>query len=427
MNKKNIILAVFTSIILASCAQRHQENEISCIQIVDRNGLTETISSEEQLKKYQTANFEEVQPYQKVLRIYNKDAKNNNLSILTAYHENGQIWKYLDIKNARAFGKYKEYYPNGKLKIKAKVISGQADFNNQDSWLFDGDSFVYDEKGSLISKFYYEKGALQKEAIYYYSNTQIKRIVPYIDDEITGEVLQYTKEGEILLKTTYKNGIKHGANIGFFSKENIAFLEDYENNLLMNGQYFKKSRVKTASIKNGDGEKIIYKNQKINKIIEYKDGKPQGKVQHFSLRGDLLNEYFQKDGIKDGIETEYYKSNEIPKNYKNNNPIPKLEVTWDLGNIHGTVKTWYKNLKLESQKEYVHNKKNGSHFAWYESGCVMFIEEYENDTLTKGSYYQINQKEPISTIIKGNGTGTLFDKEGRFIKKITYAQGKPLK
>ena len=54
----------------------------------------------------------------------------------------------------------------------------------------------------------------------------------------------------------------------------------------------------------------------------------------------------------------------------------------------------------------------------------MFIEEYENDILIKGSYYQINQKEPVSTIIKGNGIATLFDSTGRFIKKIHYSEGK---
>ena len=58
---------------------------------------------------------------------------------------------------------------------------------------------------------------------------------------------------------------------------------------------------------------------------------------------------------------------------------------------------------------------------------IRIIFEKEKDGKTKRFGYQINQKEPISTIIKGNGTGTLFDKEGRFIKKITYAQGKPLK
>ncbi|NGX48424.1 MAG: hypothetical protein K940chlam5_00009 [Candidatus Anoxychlamydiales bacterium] len=426
MNKKNILLAIFISTILISCSPRYQENEISCIQIVDRNGISETISSVESLEKYQNTNFEESQPYQKVLRIYNKDDSNNTTSILTSYHENGQIWKYLDIKNARAFGKYREYHLNGALKIEATVISGAADFNNQESWLFDNASLVYNEKGTLISKFYYEKGALQNDAIYYFSNGQIKKIIPYVDNEITGEVQEHTKSGEILLKTTYKNGIKHGSNIGFFSKENIAFIEEYENNLLLNGQYFKKSRVKIASIKNGDGEKAIFKNQCIKKLIEYKNGKPEGMVQVFSLDGHLQNEYFQKDDIKEGIETEYYKRNEIPKNYKNNKSIPKLEITWSSNNIHGTVKTWYKNLKLESQKEYVHNKKNGPHFAWYENGSVMFIEEYENETLTKGSYYQINQKEPTSTILNGNGTATLFDKEGRFIKKITYTQGKPI-
>ena len=66
------------------------------------------------------------------------------------------------------------------------------------------------------------------------------------------------------------------------------------------------------------------------------------------------------------------------------------------------------------------------HFAWYENTSIMFIEEYENDVLIKGSYYKVDDKNPISTIINGNGTATIYDSKGRFIKKITYKDGLPL-
>ncbi len=39
------------------------------------------------------------------------------------------------------------------------------------------------------------------------------------------------------------------------------------------------------------------------KLIEYINGKTEGRVQVFSLDGHLQNKYFQKDDIKKGIET----------------------------------------------------------------------------------------------------------------------------
>lgn len=423
MHKKKLFTSLLLLTVLFSCAPRYQEKVISCIQIVDRNGLTETITSQEKLKNYQNTNFDKPQSYKKVLRIFNKDNEGNIISKLTSYHDNGEPKQYLEIKNARAFGKYREWHPNGHLKIDAFVIGGSADLNQLDSWLFDGPSMVYDEKGHLISEFNYEKGYLNGTAKYYYPSLKIKKTIPYKNNEITGELTQYNSKGECISKINYVNGKKQGASIGFWSKDNISFMEEWENDLLMNAQYFKKSRIKASTIKNGDGQKAIFKESFLSELIEYKNGISEGRVQIFLIDGQLYNEYYQKDGFKDGLETQYYKEKDLPRSYTNKKNLPKLEISWDNGAINGPVKTWYKNGKLESQKEYSQNKKNGSHFAWYENGSVMFIEEYENDLLMKGSYFKINEKEPISTILKGNGVATLFDSQGRFIKKVNYNVG----
>ncbi len=420
-----IIIIVLFSTIICCCSSKVIQQDVSCLQIVDRNGLTETISSKEKLQQYKNINFDEPQSYQKVLRIYNKDSSGNSLSKLTCYHENGQLWKSLEIKNARANGKYKEWHSNGNLKIEANVIGGSPDFQTQNDWLFDGISKVYNENGILISEFNYFKGALHGEAKHYFPSSELSKITPYTNNEINGEVIEYTKNGVILSKTSFKNGKKEGPSVGYWNKDNISFMEDYENDLLINGQYFKKSRVKISQIKNGDGQKAFFENGYLHKLIEYKNGKPEGKTQIFLSNGHLIDEYYQKNNVKEGQEIEYFNDNEIT-NFSKNKPHPKLEINWNSGNIHGQVKTWYKNNNMESQKEFSHNKKNGMHFAWYENSTVMFIEEYENDILIKGSYFKIDEKNPTSTIINGNGVATLFDSKGRFLKKITYKDGLPL-
>jgi antitoxin component YwqK of YwqJK toxin-antitoxin module len=89
------------------------------------------------------------------------------------------------------------------------------------------------------------------------------------------------------------------------------------------------------------------------------------------------------------------------------------------------VTTWYENGKMESQREMSANAKKGMAFAWYEQGDLMLMEEYDENTLVKGSYFKKGHKEPITTVEKGDGFATLYDSAGHFLKKIEYEKGKP--
>ena len=103
----------------------------------------------------------------------------------------------------------------------------------------------------------------------------------------------------------------------------------------------------------------------------------------------------------------------------------KLSINWVQGKILGAVKTWYPNGQLESQKNYSDNMKNGIATAWYNDGSIMFMEEYEKDKLVKGEYFRRGDSFPITEIKQGIGTASLFDSEGRFLRKISYHNGKP--
>jgi len=68
------------------------------------------------------------------------------------------------------------------------------------------------------------------------------------------------------------------------------------------------------------------------------------------------------------------------------------------------------------------NKKHGLSFAYYETGELMLMEEYEMDKLKSGSYYRKGESDPVSTVKDGTGTATLYTAQGLFQKKVSYEQ-----
>jgi antitoxin component YwqK of YwqJK toxin-antitoxin module len=411
---------LFVSLVLfvSGCVSKKPSNgndELVCMQIVDRNGMNETISAKDRLEKYKNINFLESQPYKQVVRIFKSNAPQKS-SIITTYHPNGLIYQYLEVANARACGKYRQWHPNGKLEIEATVIGGPAGISEleQKGWIFDKKSYVCDENGSVISMFNYDKGNLEGPSYFYYPQGQIKKMEPYHNNEIEGEVLEYSENGEIISKTYFKEGKKDGIAEGYFEKDKYSYTEQYAQDHLIEGKYFDRDGKLLSQIKNGEGLKTIFLDEDGKLISEYTKGILEGKISYY--KNSILQSFYHlKEGKKHGEEIEYY----------SNGSTPKISIQWADDSIHGTVKTWYSDGNLESQKEMYDNKKNGTSTAWYKSGRIMLIEEYEQDHLIKGAYYKNNENIPISTILNGRGTATLYDEKGNFIKSIKYQNGYP--
>ncbi len=149
-----ILLVTFTSA-KRSVQSRKQLHPLplASVHIVDRNGFSETISSKDRLSQLQNVDFLKPQSYQKVLRIYGRDSKGNVRSVVTSYHPNGNPKQFLEILNARAFGNYREWHPNGVQSVATKVIGGTPDITliAEKTWLFDSTSCAWDEDGHLIA------------------------------------------------------------------------------------------------------------------------------------------------------------------------------------------------------------------------------------------------------------------------------------
>lgn len=421
MNKILLILAL---VFLSSCAskQSDQSGIIVSMQIVDRNGFTETISNKDRLHAFHTTDFLHPQPFQKVLRVYGRNLEGQSTSRITSYHDNGQLWQYLEAVDGRAHGVYREWFSNGLQKIEANLAEGVADIHDlaQATWIFQGDCKVWEERGSLAAEFYYEKGLLNAPARYFFESGKLQKIVPYDQGEIHGIMQTFNESGELLEEIPYFKGEKEGTALSWWKSEQPLSDEVFKEGRLLQASYYDLIGNCVARVKDGNGKQAQFKEGYLYALFTIDKGIVEGEMQFFLPSGALHCSYFLKDGKKNGEEREYYFCENIKE------PKPKLCVHWNDDKIQGQVKTWYPNGNIESQREINGNKKQGLSFAWYKNGDLMLIEEYENDLLFKGSYYKPGDKKAVSKIESGKGLATLYTSDGFFLKKVTYEKGKPL-
>ncbi len=420
----NKLFIIFALILLSSCASRTSKDQSATVvsmQIIDRNGFTETISNKDRLTSFQTTNFLTSQPFQKVLRIYGRNSDGQSTSKITSYHENGQLWQYMEAIDGRAHGIYQEWFPNGVQKIQAHLLEGVADIHDlaQSTWVFQGECKVWDDQANLTAEFNYEKGVLQNTATYFFPSGKLKKTIPYQQGEIHGVMQTFDEEGHLIEEIPYYKGEKSGVAKAYWNPDQLLFVEVYENGYLKEAEYFERDGNCIADVKAGQGKLASFKEGNLSSLFTITNGLLEGEMQFFHPNGALHCAYTLKEGKKNGEELEYYPTE------KNETPKPKLSLNWNEDKIQGQVKTWYPNGRLESQREINDNKKQGTSFAWYKNGDLMLVEEYENDLLLKGSYYKKGDKKAVSKIDSGKGIASLYTSDGIFLKKVTYEKGKP--
>ncbi len=358
MKAHNSFYLIFLSLtLLCGCSSKSQKNDtptLVSIQVIDRNGFTETISAKNRLTKYQNTNFCDPQPYQKVLRVFSKNKEGRSSSAITSYHSNGLVWQYLEVVDGRAHGTYKEWHSNGKLKMELTVIEGIAELSETapSSWVFDGNNTIWDEQGSIVAKILYEKGMLHGDSLYYYPNGSLKKHISYIQDKIQGSILFYSEEGIILETISYVDDKPHGHAKSYTLKGNLLYEEDWKDGNLLEGVYYDVNRAILATLSKGSGNRAEFKEGALKQLVEYKEGQAEGLVQCFDSAGFITNTYHQKQGKKQGEEKIYY-----PVIFSEKQALVKILLNWQEDILQGTVKTWFIDGVQESQKELYQNKK----------------------------------------------------------------------
>ncbi len=407
---------------LGSCSRSLVQPEVVCIQVKDHQGSLETFNEKERIESFKETDYLAPQPYSQILRILQEPGLDVRRSILTSYHPNGQIKQYMEGKGSIAKGPYFEWHPNGKKKIEATVVGGNfdLDYAAQKYWLFDGTSRVWDEDEQLMAEIHYDLGMLHGQTNYYHRNGALKTSMQYRKNQLHGSVCTYYPNSLLHTKTDYVKGKKQGTSIGYWENEEPSFFEQYNQDLLITAAYYNQAGSLLCSIDAGNGHRAYFAGDVLEKRVEYRQGVPEGTVVFYTPSGEVMARYGQKGDKKQGKEEVFYPTKNGEK------AQVKLSVDWDDDTINGFVKTWYPNGKMQSQKEYYRNEKNGMSFAWYQDGSLMLLEEYEKDLLREGTYYKAQHGDPVSKVIDGTGTATIYDGESfTFLRKIFYVQGKP--
>jgi len=406
-------------LLLTGCARSSQEPQIVSLQRLDRNGFSETISNGERLALHQKTDFLAPQPYEKILRVYHRDAEGRTHSRITSYHPSGQVKQYLEVVDGRAHGLYREWHPNGQIKAEMCVIEGVADLSPQalSSWMFDGLARVWDENGHLVSQIPYNKGMLEGEQLVFYTTGAIKQRIPYRSDLLQGREERLDEGGGLLAFRHYQIGQAHGESASYWSDGSLQGSEWYESGKLLRGCYQSSSGELISQVIEGVGLQALFDEKRLTGYREIQAGEPRGRVEEIDEEGVTTRLYHMVEGKMEGEETLYFPSTRQPK----------LLLNWAEDAVQGVVRSWYPTGQLEAEIEMVRNQKHGSAFAWYRSGELMLVERYEEGTLQDGSYYAPNSSSPVSQIIEGAGIATLYDSSGRFLRKVPYEGGQPLR
>ncbi len=429
MRITSYFLIVLTNLLFQGCQRYYQEfcvdSPLACVNLIDWEGSQTTIRSDERLKMYNNVDFLSPQPYEKILRVYKRDEQGDSYSYVTAYHQNGILKQYLEVRNAGVFGIYREWHENGQMKLECTVIGGTPELTHdaQKDWQFDGIAQAWDDKGNQTTVYNYCKGSLEGDSFQYYPDGSIKVQSPYLRGQLQGTEKMFFPDGELMAAAEWKNGALDGEAKRYWSAGKIASEELLEDNRVVEGNYYDKSGKLLASIKEGRGHKALFDGEHLSEVQQFEEGIPSGEVRMFNKKGHLIKLYDIRNGVKHGQEMVFYP----PKMGTPFNDPSKLQaqllISWNDGKVHGITKTWYLDGTLESQREMSNNRRNGIGSAWYRDGSLMLMEEYYNDKLQRGEYYRKGNYKPESRVTDGDGTATLFDNDGVPLQKVTYYHG----
>jgi antitoxin component YwqK of YwqJK toxin-antitoxin module len=413
---------VLLLLLIASLPVAGRSGQLTSLVLEDHHGLHEKVTARDRLTNYQKLNWLTPQPYRKVVRTYARGRDGAVGSFITTYHPTGQLKQYLQIVDGRAQGCFCEWYADGALKIASTLVGGPPEIGEEaaEHYLFDGVTEAFHGDGQLAARLPYSAGQLEGVATYYHPDGSPREVITYEQGVRHGPYRRYGVDGALREERCYVQGLLDGPSVGRDSTGSVLFEEVHERGLLREGCY----RHPDAGVTQGCGKRLVWSEEGTTELIDYRNGQPWGNVEVRDARGRLLRSFHVEGEQKHGPETLYYPPHHFAT--AEADPIPRLQLEWCHDELQGEVRTWYPSGMLESQREMAGNSISGLSMVWYEEGALMLVEEYRDNLLLKGEYFEPGSACPISQVRQGTGTATLFDGQGHVTARVAYLDGLPV-
>jgi uncharacterized protein len=276
------------------------------------------------------------------LGVFGQDSINANGHNIF-YHDNGEKASEGEMKNGLPVGIWKNYFKNGLIKSEGEIKNNKQNGN----WLF------YLENGELIKTVYYYNNLKNGSLVRFSGKDTILYTEEYRNDTIVGKKVTYFSNGCVKSIESFKDGLKTGISKEFSEEDSRIVLEE--------------------SYLNGDRTNQIILNRYT------KDSLKTGIWREFHENGNIKNECFYINGVKDGIEKLYDNRGSLEEinKYKKG----QEEIDLEDSNILEYVKNYYSNGKLKSRGTKRLGLKQGVFRYFNELGDTVKCELYYEDTL----------------------------------------------
>lgn len=379
MNYKNLLLILSFILLLGNDIYAQRSIQLTDMELLD---LGDGQMFGQELGKGKNRNID-------------KTPLNGKVRIITGY-----TTEYIDAEfsEGKAIGKW-EYYNNNNLASSTNYKDGYEE----------GEKTTYYNDGKTVkSKATLAKGKVNGVAIAYDQNGKKeyeKSLKNGVDD---GSERYFSPEGEILSETIFKDGKAEGKSFSTIGKGSSS--------CYVQTQYYTNGQLE------GEYSEVFC------------DGTPKVKGKYVAGKKDGLWEQFNKEG-KRNKPSEVYANDELIKKttYYANGKIEK-ELNYKEGKEDGIQKHFTQEGTLKSEKNYARGKQVGRQVQQYTSSDGGFTETsyFSAEGKKNGEFSEIytetNTVKTKGQYVNGEKDGKWVSstKDGDYTKETNYAKGKEL-
>jgi uncharacterized protein len=317
-------------------------------------------------------------------RINRFDQQNKKQGKWKYFHKNGIVSLEGSFKHGKKHGYFKTFDKKGNLLEAQKWINGEE----------------------IINVAELSKLEIRKE---YYPSGQVKTIASFKNDVPEGVRKEFAADGEIERSFILKNGQVIGEGLITEKGEKDGFWKEYfdSGKLKAEGNY--KKDIRTGQWK------FYHRNKQLEQIGQYDDtGKFIGEWKWYYENGSLLRKEFYRNGLADGLMTEYDPQDNIV-----------AEGDYINGLENGFWSYNYGDIKLEG--DYIDGQRNGKWKHYFGDGTLSFEGSFVDDNPNGHHvYYWPNGmvKDDGNYVMgKKNGEWTQYANDGAILLVIQYQQG----